>query len=60
MTLHAIWWFGSGAIAYNIVEPHTFLSVIGFLILWFVIRYVPLLIGAGGCILLFQNVMPTS
>lgn len=47
MILQFAWWIGSGAIAYNMVEPHTFLSVIGFLILWFVIRSAVALIGTA-------------
>jgi len=41
-----IWWVVSGLITFGIVQPESFVGVIGFLILWWVIRWGGALIGA--------------
>ena len=46
LVLHAIWWFVSGGIAFGMVQPDGFMGMIGFLILWLIIRHVGILVGA--------------
>lgn len=47
MLLNFLWWIGSGVIAFNIVEPHSFIAVLVFLVVWFALRYAVMLAAAA-------------